>query len=56
MSNIGMFATLYIVVYASFAYGFGSVLKFYGIPWLALNHWCTHFSMAIHSIRADIHA
>ncbi|KAJ2929163.1 hypothetical protein H1R20_g7927, partial [Candolleomyces eurysporus] len=52
MSNLGMLATLYIVAYASFTYGFGTVLKFYGIPWLALNHW---FTMITYLQHTDIH-
>lgn len=46
LSNLGLLATLYIVTCASLTYGFGTVAKFYGVPWMALNHWCKHFATA----------
>ncbi|TFK71170.1 delta 12 fatty acid epoxygenase [Pluteus cervinus] len=39
MSNIGIAAMVYGVSQASAIWGFGQVVKFYGIPWLAVTHW-----------------
>ncbi|KAG7095521.1 hypothetical protein E1B28_006259 [Marasmius oreades] len=39
MSNIGIAAMIYSVSLASSMYGFWEVVKFYGIPWLAVTHW-----------------
>lgn len=39
ISNIGILAMIYAVRYASRIYGFVNVVKYYGIPWLFVNHW-----------------
>ncbi|KAK1220659.1 hypothetical protein PQX77_016615 [Marasmius sp. AFHP31] len=39
LSNIGMAAMAFVVSYASAAFGTWEVVKFYGIPWLAVTHW-----------------
>ncbi|KAF9260845.1 delta 12 fatty acid epoxygenase [Marasmius fiardii PR-910] len=39
LSNIGIVAMIYSVSLASSMYGFWEVVKFYGIPWLAVTHW-----------------
>jgi hypothetical protein len=42
LSNIGIAAMVWAVTYASTVYGAFEVIKFYGIPWLAVTHWCEH--------------
>ncbi|KIP07406.1 hypothetical protein PHLGIDRAFT_30042 [Phlebiopsis gigantea 11061_1 CR5-6] len=39
MSNLGILAMVLAVQHASRAYGFMEVVKYYGIPWLCVNHW-----------------
>ncbi|KIP05950.1 hypothetical protein PHLGIDRAFT_107537 [Phlebiopsis gigantea 11061_1 CR5-6] len=39
ISNIGIFAMVYAVQLASLKYSFANVVKYYGIPWLCVNHW-----------------
>lgn len=41
MSNIGIAFMVWVVIKASSIYGVANVLKYYGIPWLAVTHWCT---------------
>lgn len=38
-SNIGLLLGGYCVSSACSKWGFGTVFKLYGIPWLLLNHW-----------------
>ena len=42
------------VIGASYAYSFAEVLKYYGIPWLLVTHWCecTCSILAIHTLSA----
>ncbi|KAG6816648.1 hypothetical protein H0H87_004291 [Tephrocybe sp. NHM501043] len=42
MSNIGIAAMVWGVSYASSVYGAWEVIKYYGIPWLEVTHWCKH--------------
>lgn len=49
VSNAGLLAMLYAIVYASSTFGVHAVLKFYGIPWLALNHWFTMITYLQHT-------
>ncbi|KAF5335825.1 hypothetical protein D9611_009654 [Ephemerocybe angulata] len=49
VSNIGIAAMIYAISRASVAFGFGAVLKFYGVPWLALNHWFTMITYLQHT-------
>ncbi|KAG7093068.1 hypothetical protein E1B28_009360 [Marasmius oreades] len=55
MSNIGIAAMAYIVSSASSAYGFWEVVKFYGIPWLALSHWFVMITYLHHTDPALPH-
>ena len=32
---------VWVVVKASSIYGVAKVIKYYGIPWIAVSHWCT---------------
>ncbi|KAI0319483.1 fatty acid desaturase-domain-containing protein [Amylostereum chailletii] len=38
-SNFGILTMVWAIVRASRAYGFSNVVKYYGIPWLAVTHW-----------------
>ena len=42
MSNIGIGAMVWGVIYASSVYGVENVIKYYGLPWLEVSHWCKH--------------
>ncbi|KAK7062767.1 hypothetical protein VNI00_000256 [Paramarasmius palmivorus] len=42
LSNIGIAAMVWAVTYASTVYGVFEVIKFYGIPWLAVTHCPRH--------------
>ena len=42
MSNIGIAAMVWGVVYASSVYGVANVIKYYAFPWLEVSHWCKH--------------
>ncbi|TEB24547.1 hypothetical protein FA13DRAFT_1638537 [Coprinellus micaceus] len=48
-SNAGIVAMVYAMVSASSIFGFGAVMRFYGIPWLALNHWFTMITYLQHT-------
>lgn len=39
LSNLGLSIMGSLVYYASSRYGFGEVVKYYGIPWLLVTHW-----------------
>ncbi|KAJ7784930.1 delta 12 fatty acid epoxygenase [Mycena maculata] len=39
ISNVGLTAMIYAVRKAVSMYGVGQVIKYYGIPWLAVTHW-----------------
>ncbi|KAL0945986.1 hypothetical protein HGRIS_012264 [Hohenbuehelia grisea] len=39
ISNVGIVAMMLGVSYASTLYGSSDVIKYYGIPWLAVTHW-----------------
>ncbi|KAI3607453.1 delta-12 fatty acid desaturase [Moniliophthora roreri] len=39
LSNIGIASMVWAVTYTSSVYGALEVIKFYGIPWLAVTHW-----------------
>jgi hypothetical protein len=41
MSNIGIAAMVWGVAYSSSIWGAGEVIKYYGLPWLCVSHWCT---------------
>jgi omega-6 fatty acid desaturase (delta-12 desaturase) len=40
ISNLGLFVMVCAVREAVVMYGAKSVIKYYGIPWLAVTHWC----------------
>ena len=40
MSNIGIAFMVWGVTYASALYSAANVIKYYGIPWLLVSHWC----------------
>lgn len=41
MSNIGIAAMVWGVCHSSAIWGAGEVIKYYGLPWLCVSHWCT---------------
>lgn len=40
ISNIGILSMIFGVYYACRVFGVPSVIKYYGIPWLCVTHWC----------------
>jgi fatty acid desaturase len=38
-SNLGIFAMIWAVTYASTVWGTGEVIKYYAFPWLCVSHW-----------------
>ena len=38
-SNLGIFAMIWAVTYASTIWGTGEVIKYYMFPWLLVSHW-----------------
>lgn len=45
LSDIGIFIMAWLVTYISSIYGITSVIKYYGLPWLAVSHWACQFEM-----------
>lgn len=41
VSNIGICSVILGLRHASSLFGFSEVVKYYGILWLAVTHWCT---------------
>ncbi|KAL0581658.1 hypothetical protein V5O48_000359 [Marasmius crinis-equi] len=39
LSNVGIASMVYLVAHASSVFGAWEVVRFYGIPWLAVTHW-----------------
>lgn len=39
LSNLGIFALMWAVTYASTVWGTSEVLKYYMIPWFCVNEW-----------------
>jgi omega-6 fatty acid desaturase (delta-12 desaturase) len=56
MSNIGIAAMVWGVIQACSSYGASEVIKFYGIPWFAVTHWCSSFIDHLHINDAYIPA
>lgn len=54
MSNIGIGAMVWAVVYSSSVYGTGEVIKYYLFPWLEVSHWCTCFCRENQFIYANL--
>lgn len=48
MSNAGIAFMVCAVMYAAKHFGFATVLKYYGIPWLFVSHWCRSPSALSH--------
>ena len=46
-SNIGIAAMVCAVDWASAQFGVWNVIKFYGIPWLEVTHWCSSFLISV---------
>jgi omega-6 fatty acid desaturase (delta-12 desaturase) len=44
MSNIGIASMVWGVAQASAIWGASEVIKYYGIPWLCVSHWCMTLS------------
>lgn len=40
---------LALLTYASRIYGFGNVVKYYGIPWMQVNHWIVMITYLHHT-------
>jgi len=55
MSNAGIAFMVFVVMYATKHFGFATVLKYYGIPWLFVSHWCRSLS-ALSDIRSSTEA
>ena len=49
LSNIGIAAMVYTIRVASDTWGFSEVVKYYGIPWLCVNHWFTMITYLHHT-------
>ena len=49
VSDVGMLSALALLFYASRTYGFGNVVKYYGIPWMQVNHWIVMITYLHHT-------
>ncbi|KAF8479977.1 fatty acid desaturase-domain-containing protein [Gautieria morchelliformis] len=49
LSDIGIFFMAWLVTYTSSIFGTTSVVKYYGIPWLAVTHWVTMITYLQHT-------
>ena len=54
-SNLGMVMALVILTYASCLYGFWNMIRFYGIPWMQVNHWIVMITYLHHTDPALPH-
>ncbi|RPD52977.1 linoleoyl phosphatidylcholine delta-12 acetylenase [Lentinus tigrinus ALCF2SS1-7] len=48
-SNFGVLAALSLIWYSSMVYGFMNVVKYYGIPWMQVNHWIVMITYLHHT-------
>ncbi|KAG6828271.1 hypothetical protein H0H92_008578 [Tricholoma furcatifolium] len=53
-SNIGIAVMVWAVSSACSTYGIASVVKYYGIPWLEVTHWCKPQLLLLLSKRAEV--
>ena len=49
VSDIGILSVLALIVAATRAYGFGNVVKYYGIPWMQVTHWIVMITYLHHT-------
>ncbi|KAJ7484449.1 fatty acid desaturase-domain-containing protein [Mycena latifolia] len=49
MSNIGLIIVTIALVYSVNIFGFSTVMRYYGIPWLGVNHWFTMITYLHHT-------
>ncbi len=47
LSNIGIVAVLSCIKLACDRWGIAAIIKYYGIPWLEVTHWCKSIAMAL---------
>jgi len=53
LSNIGITVMVCTVDWASAQFGIWNVIKYYGIPWLEVTHWCSSFLISVCYLLID---
>lgn len=54
LSNLGIAFMCWATMEASRLWGTVTVIKYYGIPWLLVTHWCVDMSYAVRALCSTV--